>query len=643
MPSSSLDREGGGYDTTYDYALEAEALHDDLVKQLKQRGFNSISEFEAAIAAYIESFEIETLRVAEDMLKLYEHVLYVEEQRYRDPANAQDLTDKIAASPAKQQYASAQQARDSMWRSISPIGGVTPGAIQNMRQAAADEAAADKSVTDAATTGHPLVANRDFDRKALAHAQPGRTADLMINYINDRRNDIAETRANLKDDPEIIWKLDDLYKASFKMQAIDPQSIYGMVVEDKRKDENHKGIIKAIVVAVIAIAVTLLTFGTGTIAVLAAGAAFGISAYQAMEAFREYEMKHAAYGAQLLSDDPSFGWVIVAIVGAGLDLGAAVTIFAKGTQAAKAIEAFNSANDLVKLEKDLQAVAELTDGMRKNVLKAAEAESEFRKAARSLASLGSRMYSNPFFDPELWVGMVKVVYYGLKRGLIGFDDFIKQLRVEKIIKEAALEAEEVKHLTEAFEAAKASIETLTKHGKGLGLADEQIDTFVNMWAKSKELKLEDVTEQMTKWTEKSKSGIPFGIADEEAFTAFKAAAVKGLKKEGYKDGKALLQGSAVTGVKWEGKIARLEPKDLDVALTSRNLFKKAEKLGATVERNPMRIGPLTDELIDDLGLRKMRAELQAAGGREVNFMLFANEEAARKGIQGSNPPSILLE
>jgi hypothetical protein len=378
--------------------------------------------------------------------------------------------------------------------------------------------------------------------------------------------------------------------------------------------------------------------------VLAAGAAFGLSAYQAIEAFREYEVKHAAYGAQLLSDDPSFGWVIVAIVGAGLDLGAAVTIFAKGTQAAKAIEAFNEAGDLIKLEKDLKAVAELTDGMRANVLKAAEAESEFRKAARSLASLGSRMYSNPFFDPELWVGLVKVVYYGMKRGLIAFDDFVKQLRVEKVLKEAALEADEVKHLTEAFEAAKASIETLTKHGKGLGLADEQIDTFVNMWAKSKDLKLEDVTAQMTKWVEKRATGIPFGIPDEAGFTAFKAAAVKGLKKEGYRDGNALLQGSAVTGVKWEGKIARLEPKDLDVALTSRTLFKKAEKLGATVERNPMRIGPLTADQIDDLGLRRMRAEMEAAaGGREVNFMLFANEDAARKGIQGSNPPSILLE
>lgn len=644
LPGPSTDREGGGYEQPSDHQQRADDLHRELVTALDARGFDSIAEFEEAIDSYIEAFEKETLRVAEDMLSLYEHVLYEAEKKYRDPNESMDLYKKVSGSAARSQYDEAKETRESAWRSASPAGFITPGTFNKFEEADALESTASKSVS-AAAVGHPLVANKDFERKDLAYAQPHQVGGMMQNYINDRRDDIAETRGHLKKDPGMIWKLDELYKASFRMQAIDPESIYGMVVEDRRRSINRKGIIKAIVVAVIAVAVTLLTFGTGTIAVLAAGAAFGLSAYQAIEAFKEYEVKHAAYGAQLLSDDPSFAWVIVAIVGAGLDLGAAVTIFSKGTQAAKAIEAFNSGGDLVKLEKELATVAELSEGMRMNVLRAAEAESEFRKAARGLLSITSRVASNPFFEPELWVKFVKVVYYGLKRGLIAFDDFIKQLRIEKILKETALEPEEIAHFTEAFEAAKTAVDDITKHGKAIGLADEQIDTFFNMWAKTKEMKTEDVLEYMTKWLEKSQSGIPFGIADDAALEAFKAAATKGIKKAGYKDGSVILQGSAMTGVKWEGKIARLEPNDLDVAITSRQLFKKAEKLNYPVERNPMRIGPLSEDQIRELGLHKMREGMEDAIGntREVNFMLFANDDAALKGIQGTNPPSLILE
>ena len=190
-----------------------------------------------------------------------------------------------------------------------------------------------------ATSGHPLLANRDFPREGLTRAGAGDVQSILLDYIRARRDDIGRTRAHLTKTPHMIFGLDDLLKISYQVQEITPGSIFDLIVRDRIRDDTISDIIWKIVIAVIALALGILSFGTGTIAVLAAVGAFGISAYQAIQEYREYEIKSSAYGAQLLSDDPSFAWVIVAIVSAGIDLAAAGSAIKAIRPAA---EAFNA-------------------------------------------------------------------------------------------------------------------------------------------------------------------------------------------------------------------------------------------------------------------------------------------------------------
>ena len=77
----------------------------------------------------------------------------------------------------------------------------------------------------------------------------------------------------------------------FARQHIEPGSIHESIIKDKMKEDAIKKIVVGILVAIAAIALTVISLGTATPALVAAGAAagaFGISAYQAFEEYKEY-------------------------------------------------------------------------------------------------------------------------------------------------------------------------------------------------------------------------------------------------------------------------------------------------------------------------------------------------------------------
>jgi hypothetical protein len=622
---------------------EAKRLEADLTASLERYGFKSIPDFEQAVHDYEDAFARETVAIAFDMLARYDHVLYEEEKKFRDPSAARALADRVGQTQARTHYLEAvRESQEAEYILPDPdLHGYLPGELEEKlehRRKASEVRVAGEAEVKGATTD-PLVSNNDFDREALARANPADVQALMLDYIAARRNDIRQTRANLQDDHELIYKLDDLLKASFESQQISPGTIYDLVIKDKIHDVHVGEAIIKIAVAVFAVAIGLLTFGTGTVAVLAAVATFGISSYQAYQAYREYEVASAAHGAKLLSDDPSFGWVIVAIVGAGIDLAAA----AAALKAMKpAIEAFNASGDVAKLAKELEAIAEVNEAMRLNVLRAAEAETQYRTALKGLFEAGGRL--NMVFGPQGLPELTKVVYYALKRGLLSFERFMLVLKQEKLLTETALEAEQLTKLKGLFEEAKVAAEDLATHGKTIGMTEQQTDAFVKMWSQSNTMTLDEVKAQMQVWAATKKSGLPFGFAKPEQFDLFSKTAVKGLRRAGYGDTEAILQGSATSGISFAEQVPRMSPKDFDVALAGRSLFEKARKAGMTVERNPMRIGPLNDGEIELLGLTKLRGEMETAAGagRTVNFMLFGNSDAATRGIAGIPPESLIL-
>jgi uncharacterized protein YukE len=127
--------------------------------------------------------------------------------------------------------------------------------------------------------------------------------------------------------------------------------------------------------------------------------------------------------------------------------------------------------------------------------------------------------------------------------------------------------------------------------------------------------------------------IPLGFADAEEFAAFGRRLCKGLADAGYAGAVPILQGSAVTGVKFTTR----EPfdvgrrSDFDIAVADPVLFARAQELGIGVRRNPPRTVPLTDAQLTRLGLRELVDELSGTAGREVHFMVFRDlEESLRR-------------
>ena len=89
--------------------------------------------------------------------------------------------------------------------------------------------------------------------------------------------------------------------------------------------------------------------------------------------------------------------------------------------------------------------------------------------------------------------------------------------------------------------------------------------------------------------------IPLGFADAEEFGAFVRRLRSGLTGAGYADAVPVLQGSAVTGVKFTTgepfDVGRRS--DFDIAVVDPALFARAQELGIRVRRSPPRTVPLT--------------------------------------------------
>jgi hypothetical protein len=122
--------------------------------------------------------------------------------------------------------------------------------------------------------------------------------------------------------------------------------------------------------------------------------------------------------------------------------------------------------------------------------------------------------------------------------------------------------------------------------------------------------------------------IPLGFADAEEFAAFGRRLRSGLADAGYRDAVPVLQGSAVSGVKYTtGEAFDVGRRsDFDIALVDPHLFARAEALGMKLRRNPPRTPPLSPRQLEGLGLLDLATRLSKDAGREVHFMVFRDLE-----------------
>lgn len=433
-------------------------MREQLEQQLPRHNFASIAAFATYIARFEQAFEDGAVRITLDLLAKYAGKLYRESQRYQDPEVVKDLHGKLGGFRTQheefdkntkiysEEIWKAQHDRDAEQRRLPGNGGIpakppAPRQLQAEQNITAAKANAEAQIKDL-SKDYPIFAedelpvDKRIDKVALAQASETQLAGVLQAHIANRSAVVVEARGQLEGKHELIYKMDKLMPAFYAEMDIRPGSIHDKIIKDKIHDDAIAKLVGGILLAIAAIALTVVSLGASTPAIIAAGAsigAAGLSTYMAYDEYKQYTADHAIADAGF-ADDPSVVWLVLAIVGAGVDMAAATKAVGKLASAAKALEAGGEVADFTKAVEALQKSKQLDEKIAAAADKAAAARKSYAAAKGEFSAALGKAYSipGPFTDPEVYRALVKMAAAKIKEGvhsLAGFIDELKQARL----------------------------------------------------------------------------------------------------------------------------------------------------------------------------------------------------------------------
>ena len=505
----------------------------DLIKERDQLEADLVaSDFPGGIAAfakfiddYEKSFQSEALAYAMDVLLKYQHILHQEYDRYAGgqtgnmSAAAKTLSglSKIR-EPAQELYGKAAHVRSlrkDLDRDIRDMSegqafGARAESASLGREAAIHESSADKLVKGA-LPDDPIVSWQDFPREKLVSKKTVEDVRYEIAwYIEVHDAQIGQARQLLTDKPSRIYTLDKLLSAALEAQDVEKGSIYDLIIQHRVAEIESEKKVKEILLAVLTVALTVVTFGGGTPALLASAAIVGIGGAQAYGAIEDYDTQTTFYVSQLLSQEPTAAWAVVAVVGLVLDVGTLASTLDTVVRAAKT---FNATGDLVQLGENLAQVDPL---VRESVVKAAEqartAERQFKASVdqfkgvftgaggQAKAVVPSLTVMAAQKGGEIAGRLLAMTYYYIKTRLLkSFPKFVRQLEQEGLIVWAELAPAQQRVIRQAFDEAlelhglpygkqlytrlsertrqtytEATVDRFVARGKAIGMTDNEI-------------------------------------------------------------------------------------------------------------------------------------------------------------------------
>lgn len=389
-----------------------EQVERELNASLQAHGFESIAAFRTYINDFLDGFEAQAALTFDDTMARYDGTMYREQQRYQDQGELTAL----------------QQAIQSGNNDGFPILN-------------------DEGMPD----------DKRVPRDAWAAASLDELQGMVQSYLATRRTDISEARGRVSDDPSLIYRIEGMFPLFYSSQGFAQGSIYDMIVQNKIQEDAIMRLVVGILGAIAAIALTVVSLGTATPAIVAAGAAagaFGLSAYFAYEEYQNYVIDSDLADVGLI-DDPSVVWLVIAIVGATVDMAAAVKAVRALAPAARVLNAGGDVSEFTRAVRTLEELGEIDARMARAAQRAATARGTFRAAADDLGRLMSRVSANPFLDPEIYFAMVRMGIAKISEGIAEFHQFVLQLKAAKTAAGFAdeLTPEELTRAKEAWEAA----------------------------------------------------------------------------------------------------------------------------------------------------------------------------------------------
>jgi hypothetical protein len=451
-----------------------------LMPMLKANHFSSGYEFQAYIDRFLHGFESGAVNIAADALDKYAGRLHRESQRYQDAAVTTALHGKLQAfrqqhkSVAHQQHVIAEVSKQPTVK--DPIGPSRQSATAEAQLGLNSAKAIARSQLQALAAEYPVFSeeglpeNKQISLSALAAATETSLGSLLRSHIATRIEDLKDAKIEIMHKPASIYKLDTMMPMFYQHLGVEPGSVFEQIIIDKMHSSLVAKIVKGIALGLVAIALTVVSLGTATPAIIAAGAAVaggGLSTYMALEEYEQYvtDKKLAAVG---LADDPSIGWLVVSVVGAAVDMASAVSAVHALAPAAKALNAATEAGDISnQLVKFNQVVADLkrrellTDAVKAAADKAADARAGFLTASKNLLkSTTGKMYSGIggiVSDGEALKALKELAQAGYGTVFHTIDQFLTSIKLARTeAKLGELSTEELNAIKQVWEETKAA-------------------------------------------------------------------------------------------------------------------------------------------------------------------------------------------
>jgi hypothetical protein len=423
---------------------------------LKASNFKSIEEFNESIDSYRKSFEAAAVNQAYEILKRSESIAHKEFDRYY-------LNEKKDVDVIYNQASVIKKLESQIERHQQKIGELTPsGGTENADEIQAEnekkqnvQQKADE-IYDRLIKNYPILKDEQFKREYLGRYSYEDLKAALAANAQDKLINIYKTKNKIKESPEIIYKFDNLIEHTKRVKDIQQGSIDDLIINDTIKQISDRDFLFNIGIGILAIALGLVSFGTGTVAVLAAVGAAGLSTYIAIKDIGEYLDDHAASNTSfdketaLLSKDPSLFWVIVSVAGAAVDIGAAASAFAKVAKISKAFtESTDAAKGIITYRKSIGELSGVNNKIKTSLIKYAENQVKIEKGFQNLAKTATTL--NSLANPEMITHLIELSYYFAKKGVLKFDVFLNELKAKQIIKSLTLDEKDITILKDAFD------------------------------------------------------------------------------------------------------------------------------------------------------------------------------------------------
>ena len=279
--------------------------------------FATIEEYDAACDAYLQIFRDRAVEIAFLALRTSETVVRSESQRYRRPGELAALDRDLGHYRDLVKTASQISYPEQGPAAERPKGTLSPA-----ETAAWDAVDRERTLQ---SVFHPAIKDDDLSVGDLAYSSAEDLEKKIQGLAADHIHAIEKSRARLVDNQEVVWQWSNVINATKKEMGAHDGVIHELVVDQHLREIREDHDLRTMGMTVLAIGLGLLTFGTGTVAVVAATALLAQGVYQAVEEVKAYGDAYAAAhtafdAAQSLSpDSPSAFWAAFALISAGLD------------------------------------------------------------------------------------------------------------------------------------------------------------------------------------------------------------------------------------------------------------------------------------------------------------------------------------